>query len=142
MAMPTKKTTPTTKAVTGATALPTTVATQNTDLADYTEWTISLTTPPTIYDIFYCNNFFLFNQMAPAGTPERNNKAKNDENGWPTYKGGGCRCIKGNLCCTPDAEVAVLNSDGTIGTKGAAAWFTDVPNTNGKSCTCNQIKLG
>ena len=80
--------------------------------------------------------------MACAGTPERNNKANNDENGCPTYKCRGCRGIRGNLCCTPDAEVAVLNSDGTIGTKGAAAWFTDVPNTNVKSCTCNQIKLG
>lgn len=78
--------------------------------------------------------------MAPAGTPTRNNKAKNDEKGWPTYKGGGCHCIKGNLCCKPDAEVAVFKSDGTIGMKGATAWFIDVPNTNGKQCTCNQTR--
>lgn len=128
----------------GAIPLPTSFSTQNTNLKDYTDCSITLSDVTTVYDILFCSDASLINQLAPDGTPVRNKSAKNDEAGWPTYKGGGCRCGgtggttgEGNICCTQDAEVAVLNSDGTIGTKGATAWFVDVPNTKGDSCTCN-----
>ena len=59
-------------------------------------------------DIFTCNgNATLFQIFAPAGTQHSKGKADNDQDGWGTWRGGGCFCINGNLCCASDAKVPV-----------------------------------
>ena len=98
-----------------------------------------------ITGIFTCNgNVTLVQMFAPGGTPHSNGKNKVNEEGWPTWRGGGCQCIGSKFRCDLEAEVPLDDRNpapGEVINNGRAGNATDFYNSLNGACSFQGLSM-
>jgi hypothetical protein len=82
--------------------------------------------------------------FAPGGTPHSNGKNKVDEEGWPTWRGGGCQCIGSKFRCDLKAEVPLDDrspAPGEVINNGRAGNATDFYNSLNGACSFQGLSM-